>query len=121
MARLDWGKLDDPKHARCLDWYRTVLALRREILRRLFGNSPTGSSFTLLDSSAVRVRWLYERDIELCLVANLGGEKLNDVPRPDGEIIFAQRAQTNKRIRTMQLDSWAVVWCLSRSGPEAPR
>jgi hypothetical protein len=45
-------------------------------------------------------------------VANLGGEPLDKVARPAGEVIFAQGASVDERKRTMRLDTWAIVWCL---------
>ena len=32
-SKLDWAELDEPGHARMLEWYRTLVALRREHVR----------------------------------------------------------------------------------------
>lgn len=113
MARLEWSELEDPRHSQCLEWYRAILALRRKTLRSLFHRAPTSSTFTLLSSGGLRVSWRFEHSVELCLVANLSNEQLNQIPRPAGEIIFAHGAKADERTHTMQLDPWAVLWCLS--------
>jgi malto-oligosyltrehalose trehalohydrolase len=114
-ARLEWRELEDPRHSQCLEWYRSVLALRHETLRPLFRNVPVSSSFTLFGSVGLRVSWRFAHAVGLCLLANLGRERV-EVPRPAGEIIFAQGMKADERTGTLQLDPWAVVWCLSRPG-----
>jgi malto-oligosyltrehalose trehalohydrolase len=114
-ARLEWSELDDPRHSQWLEWYRAVLALRRETLRPVFRDAPTNSTFSLLAAGGLRVCWRFGHAVELCLLANLGREPLMEVPRPAGEILFAQGARVDERARTMQLDAWSVVWCLSRA------
>jgi 1,4-alpha-glucan branching enzyme len=118
-ARLEWSELDDPRHSQCLQWYRAVLALRRETLRSVFRDAPTNSSFSLLAAGGLRVCWRFGHEVELCLLANLGREPLREVARPAGEILFAQGMKVDERARTMQLDAWSVVWCLSRDRQSA--
>jgi hypothetical protein len=50
---------------------------------------------------------------ELCLIANLSNARLVQVPRPEGRLIFTQGATADEPRHAMQLDPWAVVWCLS--------
>jgi malto-oligosyltrehalose trehalohydrolase len=114
-ARLPWSELDDPTHARYLDWYRSVLALRREHLAPLFRERSTSADYIQVGSAGLAVSWRFEHG-ELCLVANLGGEPLAEVPCPAGGIIFALGAVIDEATRTMRLDPWAVVWCLHRPG-----
>jgi malto-oligosyltrehalose trehalohydrolase len=115
MARLAWSELDDPAHSQTLEWYRMVLALRREILQPLFRTRSTSSS-SALAGAGLRTCWRFEQDVELCLVANLSNAQLVQVRRPEGRIIFAQGATTDEPTHTMQLDPWGVAWCLRRAG-----
>jgi malto-oligosyltrehalose trehalohydrolase len=119
-GRLAWHELDDPKHAQNLEWYRFVLALRRKTLRPIFNTGLTNTSFALEGSAGLRVCWRFEHDVELCLVANLGGVRLDQVLQPEGAPIFAQGAIVEERTRTMQLDPWGLAWCLGRAVPRGP-
>jgi malto-oligosyltrehalose trehalohydrolase len=114
MARLDWSELDDPAHAHHLEWYRTILTSRREILGPLFRTGSTSSSFARLNASCLRVCWRFAETVELCLLANLGTERVDRIPGPSGRWIFAQGAKADQRTGQLQLDPWAVIWCLNR-------
>ena len=115
MARLQWSELNETRHSQCLEWYRAVLALRRQTLRPLFRSGSTGASFTLLGSDGLRVCWRFAHDVEFCMVANLASERLSEVPRPAGDIVFAQGTKEDDRTGTLQLDAWAVGWFLTAS------
>jgi malto-oligosyltrehalose trehalohydrolase len=117
-ARLAWSELDEPIHAQTLEWYRMVLSLRRELLRPLFRTRSTSTSLPFAGSAGLRVCWRFEQDVELCLVANLSHARIIDVPRPEGRLIFAQGMIPLESSHRMQLDPWAVAWCLSRAGSE---
>lgn len=75
-SRLDWSELSKPEHAAVLDWYRTLLRLRRELpdLREAALGAgqvsyEAASGLVLVDRGAVRV------------VANLGAEPVQvDLP-----------------------------------------
>jgi malto-oligosyltrehalose trehalohydrolase len=113
-AQLEWSELDSPRHSQCLEWYRAVLAVRRDTLRSVFRDAPTNSTFTLIGAGGLRVCWRFRHAVELCLLANLGRARLMEVSRPAGEILFAQGVSVDERAGTMQLDPWSVIWCLSR-------
>jgi malto-oligosyltrehalose trehalohydrolase len=113
MARLEWRELDHPEHAGWLAWYRSILALRRK-LTLLFREDPVRSSSTLQSSHGLCVCWLFERDVRLCLIANLGSDEPAEIPTPAGEIVFSQGATVDEAAHAMTLGPWAVVWSLSR-------
>jgi malto-oligosyltrehalose trehalohydrolase len=115
-ARLAWHELDDPTHARTLDWYRMLLKLRREKLRPHFQSGMTSSSSAFEGSAGLRVCWRFEKDIQLCLVANLGGAPLMHLPQPDGRPILTHGTTVDERSHTIQLEPWAVAWFLSGDG-----
>ncbi len=112
-ARLAWSELRGPAHAQHLEWYRGVLALRRETLRPLFATGLISTRFTLEGSAVLCVYWRFRHGVELCLVAHLGGPGVVRVPRPRGKILFTHGVKDDERTQTMQLDAWAVAWCLS--------
>jgi 1,4-alpha-glucan branching enzyme len=82
MARLDWAECRDAVHARWLDRYRRLLAIRRrEIVPLLSGIEP-GGTYQMLGSAAVRVEWRLGDGSTLVLLANFA-----DAPVPLAEPI----------------------------------
>ena len=75
-SRLDWSELAQPRHAAMLDWYRRLIALRRELPGLRDGRRPTvrvdaGAGWIALDRDGASV------------VANLGRDVVV-VPWPGG-------------------------------------
>jgi malto-oligosyltrehalose trehalohydrolase len=69
-SRLDWSEPHEAAHARWLDRYRDLLALRaRVIVPRLSGMMP-GGSYELLGPEALRVEWRLGDGSSLWLLAN---------------------------------------------------
>jgi malto-oligosyltrehalose trehalohydrolase len=80
MARLDWSECREPAHARWLDRYRRLLAIRRrKIVRRLDGIHP-GGTYRVLGPASVRVDWPLGDGSRLVLLANFA-----DAPVPLAE------------------------------------
>jgi maltooligosyltrehalose trehalohydrolase len=80
MARLDWSECREKPHARWLDRYRRLLAIRRrEIVPRLDGIHP-GGTYRVLGPAAVRVEWPLGDGSRLVLLANIA-----DMPVPLAE------------------------------------
>ncbi|HYU12410.1 MAG TPA: malto-oligosyltrehalose trehalohydrolase, partial [Stellaceae bacterium] len=70
QSRLDWSERDGETHARWLDRYRRLLAIRRrEIVPRLRSMAP-GGRYRMLGPAALRVEWTLGDRSELLLLAN---------------------------------------------------
>ena len=65
-SRLRWSELDDPEHARVLEWYRALIALRRELAwsRR--------TAWPQVDETNDMLTVIYE---DVVVAANLSGEE----------------------------------------------
>ncbi len=114
-ARLEWSELDERECAQTLQWYRAVLALRREVLLPLFRTRRLDASSAFDGSAGLRVSWEFEHGAGLCLVANLGDTPQSRAARPEGQLIFAHGAVPDEHAPSMQLDPWSVTWWLRPS------
>jgi malto-oligosyltrehalose trehalohydrolase len=90
LSRLDWAELRDEDHARWLDRYRRLLAIRRqEIIPRLAGMPAFAGRYRPLASGAVAVEWRLGDRTRLLLIANFSDRLL---PLPDdagrGRVIY---------------------------------
>ncbi|HEX5849426.1 MAG TPA: malto-oligosyltrehalose trehalohydrolase [Rubrobacter sp.] len=110
-GKLDWASLDEQEHARHLELYRGLLALRRaEILPRL-GGSPGGESgYEAVGERGLRVWWRLGDDSCLTLLANLGPEPLDGVERPPGKILYAGDGVAKDG---PELPGWSALWYLT--------
>jgi maltooligosyltrehalose trehalohydrolase len=83
-TRLDWSELREPAHARWLDRYRILLALRqREIVPRLADIVP-GGECEILGPAALRVGWRFGDASQLLLLANFASSPA-PLSKPIGE------------------------------------
>ncbi|HET9448626.1 MAG TPA: malto-oligosyltrehalose trehalohydrolase [Steroidobacteraceae bacterium] len=111
-ARLAWSELEAATHSECLEWYRMLLTLRREMLQPLFRTRSTKAGFAFEGATGLRVCWEFEQRVQLSLLANLGAQASIRASRPEGQIILAEGAKVEDSTRTIELGPWAVVWCL---------
>jgi len=81
-SRLDWSQLGDDPHARILDWYRRLVALRAS--RPELGPGPLGEEVRVDEDE----RWLVAHRGDLRVVANLA-DRPRRVPVEPGEILIA--------------------------------
>lgn len=70
-AKLHWKELDDPGHAAQLDWYRRILAVRRERIVPLLGDLESCGTYRVFSGGQFECEWAMSRDRRLCLRANL--------------------------------------------------
>ena len=105
-AKLDWSALDRPAPRATLDWYRTMLALRRARILPLMG-AMTGRAGTYdeVGPSAVTVRWRTTDGTVLRLDANLKADPQPGFAEPAGETIWRE-GRADGRV----LAPWAVRW-----------
>jgi maltooligosyltrehalose trehalohydrolase len=101
-SRLDWAELSDPEHSRLLDWYRTLIALRRRHLEITDPGTPTHAS---LDDGLLRV----DRG-SVHVVAAIGSADRSFDLGPEAEVLAAWPAGTGSDgAAGLPIDS-VVVW-----------
>ncbi|WP_245986029.1 malto-oligosyltrehalose trehalohydrolase [Azospirillum thermophilum] len=108
-AILDWENRDKAPHARWLDWYRRMLALRRsEIVPRLAGAPGGTARFEVVGNGGIRICWRLGDGSRLHLIANLSDTPVPGLTEPSGRILWTEGGG----VRDGVLDRWSVVWSL---------
>ena len=89
-AKLDWSEPEQEDGARMMDFYRHLLALRREKIVPLIASIRGEKASHRSDGNAVFVRWEAEGGKALNLRANLGSDWFSGaVPPKAGSVIFS--------------------------------
>ncbi|WP_370673915.1 malto-oligosyltrehalose trehalohydrolase [Pleomorphomonas sp. PLEO] len=108
-ARLDWSEHRLSLHARMLDWYRSILRVRRrEVVPLCTGIRKNGR--WSVDDGVIRVTW--EADTtDLMLILNLASHRAA-LPGPvKGRLIWQEGRITDGRC-----SPWFVAWSMLRRG-----
>ncbi|MEA2783162.1 MAG: glycogen debranching enzyme [Rhodospirillaceae bacterium] len=107
-AKLDWDDLTREPHAGWLDWYRRVLAMRRQTILPILPNIPGHAGrYEVLGDGAVIVRWRVGAGGELRLDANLSSASAEGFPGISG-VLFWQEGHVEKGT----FGPWVVRWSL---------
>jgi maltooligosyltrehalose trehalohydrolase len=111
-SQLDWSALARPDARNWLDFYRKLLALRREhIVPRLADACAIQSKYKTHGDHGVTVRWSFSDRSELILLANLGSSPLSGFETLPDKILFTtDEIQTPHK--TDQLPPWSAAWGL---------
>jgi maltooligosyltrehalose trehalohydrolase len=114
-SRLDWSVPDQPEHAAWLDYVRGLLRLRHEwVAPRLAGICGGAGEARLIAERGLQVAWTLGDGARLVLVANVGAEPQAEFVRPEGELLFANRAGLIEELDQGRLPGWSVAWFLAR-------
>ncbi len=106
-CKLDWSDLDRPEPRARLDWYRRVLAARRDALLPLLDEvGARGGRHREVGPAAVEVRWG-----RLRLDANLKPAEQDGFEPAAGHVVWQEGAADGTR-----LGPWAVRWTLAKQG-----
>ena len=108
-AKLDWNEAATGRHRETLDWFRRVLATRRErivpIAARMSGHS---GQYTVVGEGAVELRWRADEAGELLLRANLKATPQTGFAPLDGDEVWREGEALDTT-----LGPWAVLWSVS--------
>ncbi|MHA6692746.1 malto-oligosyltrehalose trehalohydrolase [Devosia sp. A449] len=111
-AKLDWRALRNKEHRDWLNYYRTLIDLRRmEIVPRLARMEGFSSHHQVLGDNAVLVDWRLGDASVLRLYLNLCGETQENVPPISGRRLWLQGFVDEHR-----LGAWTVLWTIDLSG-----
>lgn len=110
-AQLDLTERQEPQHARTLEDYRRLLALRRREIVPLVPDIRSAQSMALGGPGAFLVEWTLASGGRLCLVANLA-----DRPAPahglhSDRVIYA--TDPDPAAAPGNLQPWSVTWLLA--------
>ena len=107
-SKVDWDSTQDAAHGNWLDYYRTLLELRKQfVIPRLAGMKAYSGRFQVFGAGCLCVDWRLGDGSTLRLLANFS----DDVVRtalPGGQIVFASSAAA----ATGELGPCEVMWTL---------
>jgi 1,4-alpha-glucan branching enzyme len=104
-AKLDWHVLSDGMHAEWLEWYRLVLAVRRDVVVPLIPRiGGQAGRYEVLGDGVVAVTWEISGGGRLWLDANLSDAVCDESRAAAGRVIW-QEGEPG--------DAWSVRWSLS--------
>lgn len=107
-AKLDWSALRRREHRDWLDYYKTLIDVRRhEIIPRLAQLRGFGSHHRVLGDNSVLVDWTLGDGSVLRLYLNLCNEAQHGVPA-----IIGRRLWLQGFVEEGQLGPWTVLWTL---------
>jgi malto-oligosyltrehalose trehalohydrolase len=106
-AKLDWNETERPGHRAWLDWYKRLLALRRQEIVPLLPRICEGGRSTLVGPWTLRVTWQAGDGAALTLDANLGDSRSETIPEGQGRVLWQEGDFTDGRI-----PPWGVRWSI---------
>jgi len=114
-AALDWDARAAPRHARALDHYRRLLALRRREITPRIPKIRSARCIRLEESGAFSVDWTLADGSMLHLVTNLTNAAVPLATRMTGRLIFATHPGIRRAVARNELEPWSVTWLFSRA------
>ncbi len=113
-ARLDWSCTSQPEHAKWLDHYRRLLAIRKRDIAPRIPEIHSGTCVKLEANGAFAVDWRLQRQSVLHLLANLTDRPVPIVGRAAGRMIFSTHPNIRSALQRNELAPWSVTWLLEQ-------
>jgi 1,4-alpha-glucan branching enzyme len=113
-ACLDWSKPGTAPFEDWLDFYRRVLATRKQDIIPLIPQIRFGACIKLESTGALAVDWGLSDGSTLHLIANLSDEPAPIVGRTAGRLIYATHPNIRATVTKNELAAWSVTWLLER-------
>lgn len=102
-SRLNWNERGDGDHAAMLEWYRSLIAVRRESRERTDGNAPAATA----TYDATRNLLLYSH-AGLLVACNLGDYDVTVPEAADATVLLASAAATPAVLTALAPDSVSI-------------
>jgi maltooligosyltrehalose trehalohydrolase len=112
-SKLDWATVNQPLHHEWFEFYRALLALRRDYVGPYLAESVC-AKFALPRSGGLVVSWTFDESATLTLVANLGASPVPTPSRPLGDLIYSNAAVATAESNQGDMPAWSVAWFLDR-------
>jgi 1,4-alpha-glucan branching enzyme/maltooligosyltrehalose trehalohydrolase len=88
-SKLDWDSARHEPHSKCLQFYRKLLALRRDVIVPRIKDMASGQAhFEVVPPLGLDVRWPFAQSGSLQLIANFGRSPLALPNKPEGELLY---------------------------------
>jgi malto-oligosyltrehalose trehalohydrolase len=114
-SKLDWKSIEHGDHASSLDFYRTLLALRREhIVPRLTGIAGNSGRYRAFGDAALVVTWKMGDGSTLELRLNLSDESSRADAPPPGALLRSEPARAGDAFAAGELPANASAVYLQR-------
>jgi maltooligosyltrehalose trehalohydrolase len=111
-SKLDWASVELDPHRQWLQFYRQLLALRREtIVPRIQDILAGQAQYQVLAPGAVRVRWMFAQG-GLELLANLSRSRIALEEKPQGHLFYTT-ASGPQATTGRELSPLATAWFLN--------
>ncbi|HSN42227.1 MAG TPA: malto-oligosyltrehalose trehalohydrolase [Burkholderiales bacterium] len=112
-SRLDWDSAEQPAHREWLQFYRRLLAVRKNSIAPLVsGGREIPATCDLNGGSGLRVTWFLDDGARLALLANLGAETLAGLPAVDATLVYGSHEGLAAGLQRGVLPPWSVAWVL---------
>jgi len=113
VSKIDWSWTGKEQHFEWLDFYRTLLSVRRkEIVPLLKQIVPGAASYEVLTDHAIYVRWTLTEYRSLELLANLSTLAVDSEWRAEGTLVYATTDTTESEGGS--LPPFSTAWFLSK-------
>jgi maltooligosyltrehalose trehalohydrolase len=115
LAKLDWSKIHQPRHASWLELYQRLLAIRQRDIVPLIPEITRGRCIRLEDNGAFSVDWTMRDGSQLHLITNLTARAVPIVVKPAGRVIYATHPNIRGSVKRNIVEPWSVTWLLERA------
>lgn len=108
-AKLPWQELGEPLHAARLDWYRSVLAVRRERIQPLLDRLEPCGTYRVHSGGRFECEWTVNPASRLCLRANLCASASGGFTQANQcEVLWLEGSRSDE----LTLGPWSALWTL---------
>jgi 1,4-alpha-glucan branching enzyme len=110
-SRLDWNVMEQPKHREWLDFYRRLLKQRQKyVVPAISGEYSLKATCENYGDHCFCTRWELRGGLHLTLLANLGGEEVDGITAPSGQLICSTNETGSAPLKLGVLPAWSVMW-----------
>ncbi len=114
-CKLNWDCLDEPQHKAWLEYYRSLLTLRRtRVVPRLSGMDG-GAEFELIGVTGLVVRWHLGDSAQLMLLANLGDDQVEGALRFAGTSLYCSQPDLPEILAVGRMPPWCAAWFIEEA------
>jgi maltooligosyltrehalose trehalohydrolase len=112
-SKLDWSSTTKPVHKAWTEFYRTLLALRKEhVVPRISDIMPGRSAVSMLSGRAFVASWALSQGGSLLLAANMSDQSLRHDTLLAGKLLYSTHESAAEQLNR-ELPSWSAAWFLT--------